>query len=65
MTGVIDVAEADHACGLTRVNATTTHATALSLTSSALLGRVEVADRRGICHQLANEDRLTWVPKHD
>jgi hypothetical protein len=61
--GVVDTAEADHACGLTRVNATVRHATSLALTSSALLGRVEIADRRGLCHQLANQDRLTWVPK--
>jgi hypothetical protein len=60
--GVIDTAEADHACGLTRVNATTSQATSLSLTSSALLGRVEPSDRKGVVHQLANEDRLTWVP---
>lgn len=60
--GVVDTAEADHACGLTRVNATTTHATNLELTSSALLGRVEPNDRKGIVHQLANDDRLTWVP---
>jgi hypothetical protein len=62
LDGVIDTAEADHACGLTRVNATTTQATNLSLTSSALLGRVEPSDRKGIVHQLANEDQLTWVP---
>ena len=60
--GVVDTAEADHVCGLTRVNATTAHATALNLTSSALLGRVEPSDRKGVVHQLANEDRLTWVP---
>ena len=60
--GVIDVCEAPQPCGLTRVNATTAQAAALSLTSSALLGRVDVADRHGICHQLANEDRLVWVP---
>jgi len=61
---VIDTAEADHPCGLTRVNATTAHATNLNLTSSALLGRVDPNDRKGVVHQLANEDRLTWVP-HD
>jgi hypothetical protein len=60
--GVIDTAEAEHACGLTRLNATVEHATKLDITSSALLGRVEPKDRRGICHQLANDDRLTWVP---
>lgn len=64
LDGVIDTAEADHACGLTRVNATTTHATNLSLTSSALLGRVEPSDRKGIVHRLANEDQLTWVPSN-
>ncbi len=62
LDGVVDTAEADHACGLTRVNATTAHATNLGLTSSALLGRVEPNDRKGVVHQLANEDRLTWVP---
>jgi hypothetical protein len=65
LDGVIDTAEADHPCGLTRVNATTTHATNLSLTSSALLGRVEPSDRKGIVHRLANEDELTWVPDND
>jgi len=60
--GVIETAESSHACGLTRVNATTTHATNLELTSSALLGRVEPNDRKGIVHQLANVDRLKWVP---
>ena len=60
--GVVDVCEGSHPCGFTRVKATTDKASVLELTSSALLGRVETADRYGICHQLANEDRLTWVP---
>jgi hypothetical protein len=65
LDGVIDTAEAEHDCGLTRVNATTSHATNLNLTSSALLGRVEPSDRKGVVHQLANDDRLTWVPAGD
>lgn len=65
LDGVIDTAEAEHDCGLTRVNATTSHATNLNLTSSALLGRVEPVDRKGVVHQLANDDRLTWVPAGD
>ena len=60
--GVVDTCESDHPCGLTRVNETTKHSASLQITSSALLGRVEVIDRHGICHQLANEDRLVWVP---
>ena len=62
LDGVIDTAEATHPCGLTRVNATTAHATNLNLTSSALLGRVDPNDRKGVVHQLANDNRLTWVP---
>lgn len=61
--GVIDVCDAQHSCGLTRVNATTAQAALLALTSSALLGRTDIADRHGICHQLANDDRLDWVAK--
>lgn len=60
--GVIDICEGPHACGLTRVNATTAHAALLEITSSALIGRFEISDRHGICHHLANEDRLIWVP---
>ena len=65
LDGVIDTAEADHECGLTRVNATTAQATNLSLTSSALLGRVEPSDRKGVVHQLANDNRLIWVPSDE
>ena len=62
LSGVVDTAEANYVCGLTRVNATTAHATTLNLTSSALLGRMEPNDCKGVVHQLANGDRLTWVP---
>lgn len=61
--GVIDTCEGAHPCGLTRVNATTAQAASLTVTSSALVGRVDIADKKGICHQLANEDQLIWVPK--
>jgi len=61
--GVIDICESTHPSGFDRVKATTSQAAKLELTSSALLGRVDIADRHGVCHQLANDDRLTWVPK--
>lgn len=63
--GVVDVTEAAHPCGFSRVVATTAQAANLQITSSALLGRFETQDRHGICHQLANADRLTWVPEDD
>ena len=63
--GVVDVSEGVHACGFSRVVATTTQAANMQITSSALLGRFETQDRHGICHQLANADRLTWVSGDD
>lgn len=59
--GVIDTCSAPHACGFTRLVATTDRAAQLSITSSPLIGKTEIGDLHGICHQLANDDRLVWV----
>lgn len=59
--GVIDVCESDYEHGLERVRQTVSKAGDVALTSNALCGRTEVRDRQGVCHQLANEDRLIWV----
>jgi hypothetical protein len=59
--GVIDTCESTHACGFTRLVATTDRSTELSITSSPLIGKTEVRDLHGICHQLANAERLIWV----
>lgn len=63
--GVADTCEGPHACGLTRLIATTNRAADLSITSSPLMGKTEITDLHGICHQLANVDRLTWVVDKD
>lgn len=60
-SGVIDVCDADHVDGYQRVMKVTQAARELQLTSNALLTRSKPKDRDGICHQLANEDRLLWV----
>ncbi len=62
--GVIDICEASHEDGFMRVRATTSKAGDLSLTTNALCQRIKIQDRHGICHQLANDDRLTWVKKN-
>jgi hypothetical protein len=59
--GVIDVCEANHADGYERVCAVTKEARNLPITSNPLITRAKVQDREGICHQLANEDRLKWT----
>jgi len=59
--GVIDVAESVHRDGFERVKATTTTARALPIHSHALVSVLTHDDKSGICHQLANVNRITWV----
>jgi hypothetical protein len=63
--GVVDTCSAVHPCGFTRLVATTSRAAQLAITSSPLIGKTEIGDLHGICHQLANEDRLVWVEKEE
>ena len=58
--GVVDVEAAPHQDGYVRVNAVIQAAAQLHLTSNALISVVKVQDRKGICHQLANDERLHW-----
>lgn len=58
--GVVDIEVAQHQDGYARMNAVTQTATQLQLTSNALISVVKIQDRKGICHQLANDDRLHW-----
>jgi hypothetical protein len=58
--GVVEVEAATHQDGFVRVNAVTQAAAHLQLTANGLISVTKVQDKRGICHQLANEDRLHW-----
>jgi hypothetical protein len=58
--GVIEVEAAPHADGFIRANAVTQAAALLPLTANGLISVTKVQDKRGICHQLANDDRLKW-----
>jgi hypothetical protein len=58
--GVVDISEAVHLDGLACLNAVTQAAQELQLTENGLISVVKIQDRRGICHQLANVDRLRW-----
>ena len=59
--GAIDTCEASHADALERVRKTVAAAEQLDVSGNALVGVTKVADKQGICHQLANDDRLTWT----
>ena len=58
--GVVDVAEGAHIDGFACLTAVTQTAVMLPLTENGLISVVKVQDRKGICHQLANVDRLKW-----
>lgn len=60
--GVIDVSEATYPNGLDRMRATIAQAAQITSTSNPLAPATRIQDRQGICHQLANEDRLIWKP---
>ena len=63
--GVIDVCEASHSSGFDRLRSTISQAANIDISGNALVGVTQVADKQGACHQLANDDQLTWVIKDD
>lgn len=60
-SGVVEVAEASHQSGMDRLASVLTTSGQLDLSAHALISVSSIDDRKGICHHLANEDRLTWV----
>jgi hypothetical protein len=59
--GVVEVYERDNMAGYERLSQVLQAAVEAQITSNALISVTDLGDRKGICHQLANEDRLTWV----
>jgi len=59
--GVVDVTDAAHPNGYERMKATVSQASTVALSANPLSSVTKSQDRQGICHQLANEDRLKWV----
>ena len=58
--GVIDICEAAHSDALERLRKSVSAAGQLDVSGNGLVGVTKVADKQGICHQLANDERLTW-----
>lgn len=63
--GVVDITDATHPNGYERMKATVMQASSIALTANPLASVTKSQDRQGICHQLANEDRLKWVIDDD
>lgn len=63
--GIQDVYEDHtHGSGYQRVVKTVREARNLPITGNSLVGVMHSNDRAGICHQLANDDKMTWVHNH-
>ncbi len=65
LDGVIDVAENNHVDGLKKVKEVLKESKSTPLDANGLFQVIRVKDRYGICHQLANEDKLMWVKTND
>lgn len=59
--GVIEVAELASPDGMERLARVLTAATTVDLQRHSLVSITRTEDRKGVCHQLANEERLRWV----
>ena len=61
LDGVIDTAEEDHKDGLAKLKKVLNESKSVPLDANGLFQVIRVKDRFGICHQLANDDKLKWV----
>ena len=61
LNGVLDVTHGSHADGFACLLEVMKHATLLPLSDSELKPYVGAADKKGICHHLAGDGRLSWV----
>lgn len=59
--GVIDVCESDYNSGLDRLRKVVTTAGSIDVGGNGLASVTRVSDKQGVCHQLANDEILTWV----
>jgi hypothetical protein len=59
--GVVEIAESDHETGLDRLRSVVTASAQVDLSGHPLISVSKVRDRHGICHQLSNDGRLSWL----
>lgn len=57
---VIDTEQKDHPDGMERLGAVLKAAQDVQLTRTELFNEITVNDRKGMCHHLANEQKLRW-----
>lgn len=64
--GVVDIVDSDHSNALQRLRATMAAAAQVNIGTAHMLARyLKAQSQQGMCHQLANEDRLIWRKKNN
>jgi hypothetical protein len=61
LAGVIETADQDYPSGFHRMQNVLSVSMQLDLTRHALIQIANNDDRKGVCHQLVNDSRLTWL----
>lgn len=64
LSGVVDICEDEFTNGYQRVREVVKHAQSLTFASNTLHQVMKIQDKQGMCHQLANDEKLAWVPKN-
>ncbi|WP_143200264.1 ABC-three component system protein [Kitasatospora sp. CB01950] len=60
LVNLVEVADDDHESGWHRLRAVVTQAGNLQVSGSAIASYFRQVQRKGMCHQFANDDKLTW-----
>ncbi|MDN4163362.1 ABC-three component system protein [Nocardioides abyssi] len=60
-SGVVEIEQLDHANGWERLGRVLHAATTVDLSANGLHQVTLATDKKGMCHQLANDDKLRWV----
>lgn len=63
LDGVDNLLYKTYASGFDKVNSVESHASIISISGSPLWDSSQIKDRKGICHQLVNDGRITWIKK--
>lgn len=63
LAGIENVILSEHKHGFDRVVAAVQEAFKLQVDFHPLKDRIEILDRGGVCHQLANDNKLSWANK--
>lgn len=63
--GIIDTYHCSYSDALERMRSTLAHSGKLSISSNLLSNITKIQDKQGICHQLANDDKLVWKKRND